>query len=195
MTDTTLATTVSCNHCGAPLRIQSTTNFATCGYCGAQLEIKRAGGAVYTEILRSIDSRTQRIEQDVNHIKRQNQLEQLDREWMLRREQYMTQNKDGSRSVPGPVGGIVAAVIAVIFGVIWMAGAASAGAPAPFVLFGLLFIAVAIVGAITGIGRSARYVDAERAYLRQRDDLLRNPDDRANASAPFNAGNKNPSIL
>src|SRR4051812_45225470 len=92
---------VSCNHCGAPLEVSGTTNFLTCGYCGARLEVKRSGGAVYSEVLAAIDSRTQRIEQDVDTIKRQNEVERLDREWMMRREDYMTRNRDGSYSTPG----------------------------------------------------------------------------------------------
>src|SRR5581483_9716353 len=42
----------------------------------------------------------------------------------------------------------VGAIFATIFGVIWLIFAASAGAPWPFVLFGFIFIAVAIGGAI-----------------------------------------------
>jgi hypothetical protein len=173
MTDTTQITTVACNHCGAPLQISPTTNFATCGYCGAQLEIKRSGSAVYTEVLQRIDSRTQRIEQDVEHIKRQNQVEQLDREWMLRREQYMSRNKDGSRSIPSAAGSVFGAVVAVIFGIIWIGVASTSGAPGFFVLFGLVVVIGAVVSSIVGIGKSARYTEAERAYQLQRDALMR----------------------
>ncbi len=45
-------------------------------------------------------------------------------------------------SMMGAVGGIAAA----IFGIIWMLGAASAGAPASFVLFGVVFVGLAIAG-------------------------------------------------
>lgn len=45
-------------------------------------------------------------------------------------------------SMMGVVGGIAAAV----FGVIWMARAASAGAPTEFVLFGIVFVGIAIAG-------------------------------------------------
>src|SRR5437868_6104613 len=71
---------VRCNHCGAPLQIDSAARFLTCSYCGAQLEVHRSGGAVYTEVLQEIDQRTERIERDVQEIKRQNAIEALDRE-------------------------------------------------------------------------------------------------------------------
>ncbi len=47
---------------------------------------------------------------------------------------------------PSMMGGI-GSVFAVIFGIIWMAGAAQMGAPAFFLLFGLVFIVAAIVQA------------------------------------------------
>lgn len=43
--------------------------------------------------------------------------------------------------------GGIAGLVAAAFGVIWMIFAASIGAPVPFVLFGLLFIAMALGGA------------------------------------------------
>src|SRR3954464_7478038 len=101
MSDTTQVINVACNKCGASLPVTAGTRFVTCAYCGSQLEIPRSGSAVYTEVLQSIDQRTQRIEQDVEQIKRQNELEQLDRDWMMRREQFMVTNKNGVRSLPG----------------------------------------------------------------------------------------------
>src|SRR5579862_4164784 len=101
MSDLTQATTVACNHCGASLPIADNTRFVTCGYCGSQLEIHRSGSSIYTEVLQSIDQRTQRIEQDVEQIKKQNALEQLDRDWMIQREQYMVTSKNGRQDLPG----------------------------------------------------------------------------------------------
>ena len=48
---------------------------------------------------------------------------------------------------PSVLGGI-GALAAAAFGVLWMAFAGSMGAPAPFVLFGLVFVGMAVVSAI-----------------------------------------------
>ena len=48
---------------------------------------------------------------------------------------------------PSMMGG-VGAVFAAIFGVIWMAAAAGMGAPPIFPLFGLVFIGMAVAGAV-----------------------------------------------
>src|SRR5438045_7513413 len=96
----TQAVSVRCNHCGAPLQVAGGARFLTCTYCGAQLEVHRSGGAVYTEVLQEIDQRTERIERDVQQIKRQNAIEALDREWEMRRQTLMVRNKDGSTDAP-----------------------------------------------------------------------------------------------
>ena len=64
-------------------------------------------------------------------------------------------------------------LIHFIAGIIWIGFAASGGAPAPFVLFGVLFVVAAIVGAIISVGKAARYQDAQRSYQQRREEMLR----------------------
>lgn len=137
-----------------------------------RLEVHRSGNAVYTEVLESIDQRTQQMAQDLSVIKRESEIERLDREWQMRRETLLVRGKDGQVSEPGAVGAIIGSIIAIVFGVIWMVGAASAGAPGGFVLFGLVFIGVALFGAISSVGKASQYSDAERAYRQRRAQLL-----------------------
>jgi transcription elongation factor Elf1 len=91
---------VSCNHCGAPLHLPADTRFATCSYCGARLEVLHQGGAAYTRVLDDIDQRTRRIEASVDELNHREQLDQLDREWMLARDRYMIRDKNGNMSLP-----------------------------------------------------------------------------------------------
>jgi hypothetical protein len=44
--------------------------------------------------------------------------------------------------------GVVGAIVAAVFGVIWTVGAASMGAPGFFVAFGVVFVLLAIAGGI-----------------------------------------------
>src|SRR5687768_6903672 len=137
---TTSAVSVRCNHCGAPLVVSGGARFLTCSYCNTQLEIHRSGGAVYTEVIDQINQRTERIERDVAHIKRQNEVEQLDRDWDLRRQELMVRNKNGSKDVPSAVGGIIGGTVAVVFGIFWMIMTAKSGAPGFIPLIGLIVI-------------------------------------------------------
>jgi len=164
---------VSCNHCGATLHVPDDTRFVTCSYCGTQLEVHRSDGAIYTQVLQALDQRTQQMAQDLTAIRRQNEVEQLDREWQMKRQTLLVRGKYGDTSVPSAAGALIGSAVAVVVGCLWMAVTGTAGAPAPFVLFGLLFIAVAIIGALTSVGKAANYREAEQDYLRQRDALLR----------------------
>ena len=167
------AVSVACNHCGAPLEVGPGTRFVTCAHCGSQLEVHRTGSSLYTEVLQSIDRRTSEMAEDLDTIKRQNEVERLDREWMMRREQYYSRNKDGSTSPPSAIGGVIGAIMAVVFGFIWIGFASSDRAPAPLIGFGVLFIVAGVVSALVAIGKAARYQDARRSYEQQRDQLLR----------------------
>ena len=175
--DSTQTVSVRCNHCGAPLEIAAAARFLTCTYCGSQLEVHRSGGAVYTEVLHDIHARTQRIERDVADIKRQNAVEQLDREWEIRRQSYLVRRKDGSSDVPTAAGGIVAAVIAVVAGIGWLILTSAMGAPWFFALFALLFIMVGLFGAVSTLSKASGYTSAESQYRRQREQLLRELDE------------------
>ena len=171
MSDVT-ASTVTCNHCGAPLDVPPGTRFVTCAHCGSRLEIHRTGNAVYTEVLEAIDQRTKEIAQDVDVIRRQNEVERLDREWQMRREELMVRGKRGSASTPSAAGGVIAIVIALIVGIFWMSMVASHGGGA-FALFGLLFILVGVGSGINMILKAGQYDQSERQYQEERARLMR----------------------
>ncbi|MFT5189367.1 MAG: hypothetical protein ACI957_002397 [Verrucomicrobiales bacterium] len=52
-------------------------------------------------MLGEIKESTDRISQDMEVIKLQNQLKQLDREWVMERESYIYRTKDGRMRLPG----------------------------------------------------------------------------------------------
>jgi hypothetical protein len=168
----TEVTSVTCNHCGAPLQVPDSTRFVTCSHCGSQLEIHRSGNVVYTEVLERIEQRTERIAEDVSEIRRQNEVERLDREWQMRRDTLLVRDKNGNVSEPSGAGSMIGAGFAAIFGIIWTIVATSAGAPWFFALFGIGFVIAAVVGGFASIGKAATYRDEYQSYLRKRDGLM-----------------------
>src|SRR2546423_1344686 len=127
-----MATTesLSCNNCGAPLEVPTGARYVTCAHCGSRLAIKRTESAAYTEALEDIDRHAQHMSSDLEAIRLQNELEQIDREWQIEREQYLTRSRDGSTGVPSKgitAGGIVGIVLVIGFLIFWIA-LASAGA-------------------------------------------------------------------
>ena len=168
---------LTCNHCGAPLEVPAKTRFLTCSYCSARLEVQRSGGAVFTEVLEALDERTRKIAEDVEAIKIQNRLEQMDRQWTADRERYMSTDKHGRRSVPTTAGSIAAAVAACVGGTIWMITAASMPGSGPFPLFGLIVIAVGIFIGIHGVRKAEAFQRARRRHQMRRREVLRQLDE------------------
>ena len=176
MDDDVRTVAVTCNQCGAALDLPPAARFVTCTHCGTRLEVRRTGGAAYTEILDTIQQHTQQIAGDVEQIRRQNDLEQLDREWELRRESLMVSTKHGGRTKPSRIASVFAAVVAVVFGVMWIGGAGATGAPTPMLLFGLLVVGGIVVASIFSFGKAGEYEEAERDYQRRRQQLRQRMD-------------------
>jgi DNA-directed RNA polymerase subunit RPC12/RpoP len=167
---------LSCDHCGAPLEVPEKTKFVTCTYCSSRLVVRQTGGAAYTEVLEALDERTEKIADDVEILKLQSQLDRLDHQWMLERERYMVHDKHGHRRFPSKVGSVLIGVLVIGFAVFWMAIAARHGGLP--VLFGFLFIAVAIFALVTNMRKADQYERRRRQYERRRDQLLRDIDGR-----------------
>jgi uncharacterized Zn finger protein (UPF0148 family) len=161
---------INCNHCGAPLEVSPKARYVTCSYCDSRLEVHRSGSAAYTEVLDSIDDRTEKIAKDVEYLKLQSDLEQLDRQWTTDRQQYMIRGKEGQLHVPGSTGGVVATVLVVLFGLVWtmIAGAMFP----PMALFGLIFIGFAVFTAVSGMKKAEGYRRRQQHYERQRREVL-----------------------
>jgi LSD1 subclass zinc finger protein len=166
-------TSVTCNHCGAPLEAPSGARYVTCAHCGSRLEIHRTDSSVYTEVLEVLDQRTREMAEDLDAIRRQNELEQLDREWSMRREGFLVHSKNGGTNVPSVAGGVIGCIVAVVFGIFWISITASTGAPGFFPLFGVLFIVVGLFAGISSMTKASGYQQAEQEYQQRRAELMR----------------------
>jgi len=90
----------------------------------------------------------------------------------------MIHSESGS-SVPDSgtvVGSIIAGILATAFGIFWLTSMPK-DAPDFFTFFGIVFIAVAIIGAIYNISSTESYQSAEKEYLEQRTILLNKLED------------------
>ncbi|HEY2911454.1 MAG TPA: hypothetical protein VGI99_14480 [Gemmataceae bacterium] len=178
---------LNCHGCGAPLEVAADARFATCSHCGARLTVKRSERAAYTELLEGIDRKTdamaeqlsaiKRQNEQLSDIKRQNEIERIDREWEQERQQYMTTGNNGIRSEPNAIGGLIAATIAGVFGLIWTLSAENIGA-GKFSLFGVLFVGLAVYVGYHSVTVGTRYMEAKARYQERRAAVV----DRANES-------------
>src|SRR5438045_5577549 len=120
--------TLSCNNCGAPIDVPPQANFATCAHCGSRLAVRRTDSVAYTEVLGRIDKTTSHMSEDLQTLRQESELERIDREWQIEREQFMQRGRDGSSSVPsnsGTVVAVIGAVGAIVFALFWIAMASS----------------------------------------------------------------------
>jgi hypothetical protein len=166
------AISVSCQNCGAPLDVADGVRFVTCGFCNSRLEIHRSPTATYSALIEKIEQRTEAMAEDLGVIRIQNEIEQLDREWMMQRDGFMVKNKDGGTREPGGIGGLIASLFAAGFGVVWTIGASRIGAPGFFTAFGVIFICFALFGGISTMAKGSSYQSARGSYDARRQLLL-----------------------
>jgi DNA-directed RNA polymerase subunit RPC12/RpoP len=170
---------VNCNHCGATLQVDENTRFVTCNYCHSRLAIQRSDSAVFTEVLEKIEEHTGELAEDVKLIRLQNEIEQLDREWMMTREKFMLSGQNGQKSDPSIAGGVAMIIVGVVAGVLWISfnsfAISQAGAP-PFMpffmLFGVLVAGMFVFGGIRSISKTGELDTARKDYEIRRADLI-----------------------
>jgi hypothetical protein len=123
----------------------------------------------------AIDTTQQQIEE----LRRENELARLDREWQMERERYMVTGQNSYRSyVPSRGASIFMGVAIVVGGIIWIIFTASITSNMPgggfsaFPLFGILFILVGLGISIYNYTRANQYEEAYQRYQRRRNELL-----------------------
>jgi hypothetical protein len=113
------------------------------------------------------------MKRHLKDIKRHNDVEQLDRQWALERDQYMVAGNYGVRHLPSKGMSVLGGVVIAVFGIFWTAMAANMGGGASFFpLFGLLFVAVGVGMSIYSFTKASQYEEAHARYRRRRAELL-----------------------
>ncbi|MCC9598965.1 hypothetical protein LOC67_00225 [Stieleria sp. JC731] len=174
---------LNCNHCGAPLEVAAKARFVTCSFCNARLSIQQTGSSYSTEVLDDIRETTQQIARDVQQLKSNSAIEQLDHKWERQRGRHLVSDKHGRQHLPSKAGAIFGGGLIVAFGIFWMImafGISSAGramgAPGVFgifPLFGLIFIAAGIFNVFRIVQKADEYQRDHDDYLRERRELAK----------------------
>ena len=111
--------TIACNQCGAPLSVPEGAKFVTCNHCHANLAVRRNDSVRYTEMVEKIAEHTANLAEQVAHLRYQNELERIDREWQHQREMFMITDKNGARHEPTEAAGSIVFVLVIAFGIFW----------------------------------------------------------------------------
>jgi hypothetical protein len=160
-----------CINCGANLRVAEDTSLVCCQYCNSELQVIRDGAVLTTRLFeKGVEAIKDDLGQKLDILRLQNEIERLDREWSLKREEFMVRGKHGS-SIPSGAGSLIGGLMAAGFGIFWMIFTASMGAPG-FSLFGLVFAGIGLVTGVSGMGKASQHESAQSEYQQRRRALL-----------------------
>ncbi len=204
---------VTCNNCGAALQVPESARFVTCRYCHSQLQINRTESSITTEVLQRIDQKTTAMADDLHALRRDAEIERLDREWKQKRDSYLIRGKNGNVSTPTVSGGIIGAIVMGAFGIFWTIMAYNITAPHEqpdfpnmpgfpvihqeqpesfqyvhifFPLFGMVFVIAAIALGIKTASDGTKLEQEQRRYERRRQQLLDRTADSQDSSENVN---------
>ena len=113
----------------------------------------------------------------LEEIKAQNEIAELDRAWEIERENYQIAGRYGQRYTPGKISSVVGGVAIVAFGIFWtsMASGMSSGMPGGmgslFPLFGLVFVIAGAAMSIRAFVKAGQYEQAQTRYRQRREEL------------------------
>lgn len=165
-------TAVSCNHCGGALEVDERTNYTTCGYCGTRLRVERSATALATIELDDLRERTEEIERDVSALRDDKAVEQLDRAWALRRDEFRIAIGNGDPRLPTLQGTLMRLVSVLVPLALLVAGPFSGeGGYVALILLGAAALG-AVQAGIEGF-KFWRYRSARASYEAERASLLR----------------------
>jgi Short C-terminal domain len=111
------------------------------------------------------------VEGHLEEIKRQNDVEQIDREWAMERERYMVTGRYGYRSVPTQGASLIGGIVIVAFGILWTVLASGIGGGFA-AMFGVLFILFGAGISTYSFIKAGQYEQARQQYQRRRAALV-----------------------
>ena len=113
----------------------------------------------------------------LEEIKAQNQIAQLDREWEIERKNYMIDGEHGHQYIPGETSSVIGGVVIVGFGIFWTCLALSITTNSPFAmaqmfpLFGVVFVLLGAGMSIHSYRTAGQYQEAHNRYKNRRKQL------------------------
>ena len=152
---------VSCNGCGAPVRVAANAKFITCRHCEVTLEVMRDGETIWTE------ERVEEIASNVADLELEVALMKLDRRWEQERESYYVPVEGGRPRPPMARGGLGIVIFAFVALVVSLPFNYFVG----LVIFGVSMITSLFVSAENA--RARKYEAAQRRYRKRRRALIR----------------------
>ena len=173
-----------CNHCGAPLEVGAATHYVVCQFCHSQLAVKRSGSSAYTEVLGKIARQTEQMAVNLKVIELQNELERLDRKWLVQRDAFYETRKYGGRQRPNRMAVVLTACGAILVILFWLTVADRMKIPGFFFEGGLVALGIFLIQGFLTFHNASSLEAAEKKHEAARSELVQRLDAARNSSAP-----------
>jgi hypothetical protein len=111
------------------------------------------------------------LRKEVEYLRLQNELNQLDRAWKQEQEGYKVRGRYGERYIPTPFEGVYYA-ISVVAGIGLIISGVSQSDGALYVVFGLVIIIIAGVRSAYSFSKTNGYQKGEQRYQQRRRELI-----------------------
>jgi hypothetical protein len=159
---------VRCHHCGAPLQVQENARFVTCQYCQSQLTIHRTACAISTEVLAGLSRKTDHLADQVGVLHLQGDLDRLDREWQMKREELLGCDPTGKLQEPRRVSPMQFFLVLLLC----IPLVAAFGGPDRSTIVPAIITAVVVLALLGSLAwKKSPYQAAKLTYERQRAEL------------------------
>jgi len=161
---------VACGNCGAGLQLPDSVEYITCRHCGSSLHVQQTDSVTFTKVLQSLQQQSDRIAENTDVLRLQNEIMLLDQEWEQRSSRLMIHGKHGRISTPDKTSSVMGGVFVTVFGLGWTIVAGSFS-PIP-ALFGLLFIGFGLWACIDGYRKADSYGRLQSEHESKRSRIL-----------------------
>ena len=162
---------LTCGNCGATLDVPDGVEFVTCRHCGSSLNVRRTESVAFTQVMQTLKEQSDRILDNTEVLRIQNQIALLDQEWEQRSHSLMIRGKHGHVSAPGKISSIVGAFMITIFGTFWTVLASNAGAPIAGI--GVFMTGAGIVMCVVNFAKAHKYQQLREDHEQKRAELNR----------------------
>ena len=166
---------VLCQRCGAPLEVaDQTVRFVTCAHCNTPLEIVREATQSHSRILEQIQAATEDHGRRLEVIELQNDLERLDRDWMVKQsEEGNVDPKTGTVSHQNTAGCLAVGILMAVGGIGGLIGS-FIQSPFSWTLLFVSLVAVLLGPLATKVGMDeiSRLEDSKSRYQAIRASLV-----------------------
>ncbi len=160
--------TIACSNCGAPLQVPPSANFITCNHCQTSLAVHRNDSVSYTEKIARIDKRSQQMAGELAHLRYNDELARIDREWITERQKYVWKGQNGNYSEPTKWSATVWGISATLGGFLCLADTLRGGGNG---LIGLVIVGFGFGAAFYVNAKANELTRARGRYLRRRREL------------------------